>query len=314
MNINHLKIAITYLFALILAACGGGGGEFNSADEVSFEVSIKAFFADPALNNPAQDEFALDSCSANKVFANVGSMNSQYEVNDLRFYLSDPYILLANGKEVPLTLTPSTWQNNSVVQIDLEDCNNPATNNRIIGTAFIPSNSEARGLCFNLGLPFGYNHSDFNQASAPLNVPDLHINRQSGYRFMRLDGITNPGVTPVNFNVHLGSMGCDSSGDDVRPSHCAQANVPRVCVDTFDFDTDALVLRLDKLLESTDISVDDALQTAEKKGCMPSQADANCSTVLPKFGLDFIYKPDANIAPQTFSKEDISNLMYGYTP
>lgn len=314
MNISTLRLSLVAFISTLLLACSGGGGEFFNADEVAFDVSIKAYFADPTLNNPAQDEFALNSCSANKVFSNVGSMNSQYRVSDLRFYLSEPYILLANGAEVPLKLIPSSWQNASVVQIDLEDCNNPATNNSIKGAAFIPSNTEARGLCFNLGLPFGYNHSDFNQAKAPLNVPDLHINRQSGYRFMRLDGMTNPGTSPVNFNVHLGSMGCESSGANIRPSSCTQANMPRVCISNFDFSNDRLVLRLDKLFESTDISLDDASQAAAEKGCMPSQADSTCSTILPKFGLDFIYKPDANINPQIFAKEDISHLIYGYTP
>lgn len=313
-----------YFFALALvnaglSACSSGGGEFENSEEQSFSVSFTAFLGDPS-QNPELVQFKQDSCSKNQTYSNIGSMQSQYQINDLRFYISHPTILLDNNTEVDWALDDSLWQNKDLALIDLEDCSNPATNVQISGKAFVPETGGVKGFCFSLGLPFGFNHNQFATAQPPLNFTSLYLNRRDGYRSLRLDGVSNPNVDGgVNFNVHLASMSCDSDGPDIPPvSECPHPNQPRICIADFDFATQQVALRVDRILVDTDVGQDEATEADPlKKGCMPSQADASCRTVIPRLGLDFVYQPQPDVST-TFPKVDLSldenKLFQPYTP
>lgn len=315
-GIKSFGLLLTHL---ALVACSSGGADFENSQEARFKVNFGAFLGDPATQDHEQIEFKANSCSSNQSFSNIGSMNNDYEVNDLRFYLSGFTILLNDNTEVEWKLDTSRWQNEFVALIDLEDCSNPAMNREVTGSAFVPEASAISGFCFTLGLPTGFNHNLFSAASAPLDLTSLYLNRRDGYRFMRLDGVTNLAAdASVNFNVHLASMSCDSHDEDTRPlAACSFENKPRVCVRDFDFESQQLALRVDRILVDTDISIDEATQEPENKGCMPSQADASCQNIIPRFGLDFVYQPTENLSttyPKVDTSLDENKLFEAYTP
>jgi uncharacterized repeat protein (TIGR04052 family) len=241
-------------------------------------------------------------CSAS--YPDIGKSRASIFLQDFRVYVSAVRLITAQGKEVPLALTPDQiWQDQAVGLLDFEDgtgnCNgNSAMNDRLRGT--VPEGSYV-GIAFEIGVPFKLNHQDPTLAAAPLNFSALTWPWAGGYKFTSIDFDTKApgeremvmhegmqghgGVSASGFSIHLGSSGCVSSGPRVPPrSACANPNRPSYRFKRFDPASEVLVLDLAKLLAATDVTVN-APETPS--GCMASPKDNDCIDIMNRFGLRY---------------------------
>jgi cytochrome c553 len=86
--------------------------------------------------------------------------------------------------------------------------------------------------------------------------------------------------------MHLGSTMCESSGPTAPPvSQCARPNRPIIRFSEFDPDDDVIVLDLQALFASSDLTQDTANSSA---GCQSFPEDVNeCTGAFNRLGLDF---------------------------
>ena len=235
-------------------------------------------------------------------YSGIGKTQASLFLQDFRVYVSGFRLLAADGREVPVALTPDgVWQNEKVALLDFEDasgnCNgNAPTNARVRGT--VPR-GKYRGVAFEIGVPFEINHQDPTLAAAPLNFSALTWPWAIGYKFTTIDFDTKPPaertlvpiesskerVSASGFSVHLGSTGCASSGPRVPPqAPCANPNRPSYRFDAFDPARDVLVLDLAALLAGTDVTVN---MPGSASGCMSFPNDDDCVDIMDRFGLPF---------------------------
>lgn len=100
-------------------------------------------------------------------------------------------------------------------------------------------------LTFEVGVPFVINHQNPLHAKAPLNRSDMFWSWQLGYKFLRLDLVSDDGQ---RWAMHLGSVGCDSSSAVRSPvAACAQPNRSKVQLYNYQ-PGQALELHLDQIL------------------------------------------------------------------
>ncbi len=247
-------------------------------------------------------------CSA--TYPDIGKSRASIFLQDFRIYVSAVRLITADGKEVPLALTPDeVWQDRAIGLLDFEDgtgnCNgNSAMNDRLRGT--VPEGRYV-GIAFELGVPFKSNHQDPTLAAAPLNFSALTWPWAAGYKFISIDFDTKApgerkmimeegmqghgGVSASGFSIHLGSSGCASSGPRVPPrSACANPNRPLYRFKRFDPASEILVLDLAQLVAGTDVTVNAPKTPA---GCMASPKDDDCIDIMSRFGLRYRGKASA---------------------
>lgn len=221
------------------------------------------------------------------IYAGVGSADSTISLNDFRFYVSNVRLINAAGEEVPVELTQDgLWQYENVALLDFEDgtsmCSdvgNADTNDKIVGT--VPE-GEYTGLVFDLGVPFELNHLDTTTAPAPLNIPAMWWNWQSGYKFVRIDMQTPQSQTPAWF-VHLGSTGCESADGSTPPTApCSNPNITTVRFDTFNPVQNFVIADAAGLLSGVNLNESAPMPP----GCMSGPNDPDCVTLFPNFGLE----------------------------
>jgi len=219
-------------------------------------------------------------------YAGLGADGAEVQFNDFRFYVSNVQLLTADGATVPMQLEQDgIWQHENVALLDFEDgtatCSeigNASLNGEVIGMA--PA-GEYVGLTFDMGVPFELNHLDVTLAPSPLNIAALWWNWQGGYKFIRLDLVTDAEENSA-YNIHLGSTGCDSPAAAIAPEEpCARPNLPSITIDEFDFENDVIVADLGGLL--TDVPLYE--REPMPPGCMSGVDDADCPAVFPNFGL-----------------------------
>lgn len=272
-------------------------------------------------------QIASEPLVCGKTYHSVGKTNASMFLQDFRIYVSAVRLVLKDGKEVPVTLTPdAVWQNEQVALLDFENasgnCNgNAATNDRVRGV--VPA-GEYRGVVFEIGVPFALNHQDPTLAAAPLNYSAMTWPWSIGYKFTGIDFDTAPtrtALTPesagkpaggapqttgmprsgmmgmhgptsaTGFSVHLGSMECVSSGPrSPPPAPCAFPNRPSFRFESFDPAKQRLVLDLARLLADTDVTVN---ASDSSSGCMSSTKDDDCVGIMDRLGLPFRGKPSS---------------------
>lgn len=233
-----------------------------------------------------------------RAYTGVGKASAGMRFQDLRIYVSALRLLGADGREVPVTLTPDgQWQSDQVVLLDFEDrtgnCNgNAPTNSVVRGTVPV---GAYRGLAFEIGVPQAINHQDPTLAAAPLNVTALTWPWRIGYKFTTIDLETSGGAVGANhatgFSIHLGSTEC-GEGNPLKPpsTPCGKPNRPTYRLETFDPKSSTVILDIGALLKETDITVN-APKTAS--GCMSFPGDADCTAIMNRLGLPFDGHPSA---------------------
>lgn len=214
----------------------------------------------------------------------VGSADTDVTVNDARFFVSNVRLTTADGSETPFALRQDgLWQYDNVALLDFEDgtagCVEGGTaemNNTVIG---VVPDGEYTGVTFDLGVPFDLNHVDVTTAESPLNVASMWWNWRGGYKFVRLDLMTesNPWL------MHVGSVGCDASDKTEPPAEpCARPNVATIQLDGFEAGMNVIVADIATLFANVDLSQSEP----QPHGCMSGVDDPDCANLLPALGLD----------------------------
>lgn len=238
----------------------------------------------------------------------LGSANTSVTVQDMRLYVSNIRFLKDDSTEVPFVLDQDNeWQYQNVGLLDFEDKQNGCLGDARINKDLSGSTAPGAytGVRFDLGVPFSLNHNDLTQAPAPLNIPGMWWNWQTGYRFVRIDLKTPPvqsGTQQLtDWFIHLGSTNCASAGGDKPPSTvCDNPNRVTITLTNFNPQTDTIVADLSGLLTKIDLGQN----TAAPAGCMSGTSDPDCTQLFTNFGLD-LQTGDCvnNCADQTFFKK-----------
>jgi uncharacterized repeat protein (TIGR04052 family) len=217
--------------------------------------------------------------------------------------VSGAHLIAADGTRVPVTLAQDgAWQVETIALLDFEDgtgsCANgtPQVNTTLRGT--VPD-GEYRGLEFEVGVPFDWNHGDPTTAPAPLNLTAMFWNWRGGYKFAKIEfapvgGMAMPAAAPTDgaghggkkgWMLHLGSTMCAAPEATTPPAEpCANPN--RVAVALPDFVPGASTVVIDPapVVAGADLTQN----TPETSpGCMSFPNDPDCNTVLPRLGLAF---------------------------
>ncbi len=239
-----------------------------------------------------------------ETYPGIGADAAEISFNDFRFYVSNIHLLTAEGEAVPFQLEQDgLWQHENVALLDFEngtagcsEIGNAAVNGIIIGEA--PA-GEYTGLRFDLGVPFELNHLDVTAAPSPLNIGAMWWSWQGGYKFIRVDLMTDATESEPAWNIHIGSTGCASPAGVIPPAEaCARPNIATITFDAFDFDQNIIIADLGGLLQ--DIALYE--NTPMPPGCMSGVDDPDCPALFFNFGLslDSGICTDADCAAQTF--------------
>ncbi len=244
---------------------GAGGGDAAVAVELQFEGRVR-------------DE--VFSCS--DTYA-VGTAATDVKLNDFRLYIHDVRLRRADGEEVPLSLEQDgLWQHENVVLLDFEDrsgsCANGTREMNGLVRGTVPA-GEYDGLSFKLGVPFELNHGDASVAPSPLNLSGLFWSWNAGYKFLRLDSVSEVGESP--FLVHLGSTGC-VAGDGGEMTACDRPNVAEIAFQGIDPLTTKVLVDYAALVTDSDVSG----SPDNTPGCMSDPTDPECPPLFVHLGVD----------------------------
>ncbi len=200
-------------------------------------------------------------------------------LTDLRFYISNPQVVTAEGKARDIGFAvEKPWQNDVVALIDLEDGTEACQN----GTAEIATQlfgvtraGEYQTLRFTVGVPFRVNHSNPLTASPPLDDPDMHWHWRSGYKFLRA------GVRTENdgFWIHVGSAGCEGTVGNI--TSCRFPN--RIEVELEGFVPGESQIAIDLARLAAGIDLDDGVPS----DCSSGPAEEACIAPFRALGIDF---------------------------
>ena len=151
-------------------------------------------------------------------------------------------------------------------------------------------------LCFTLGVPFALNHSDptAQGTPSPLNLPAMNWFWRGGRKFLKIDGIADPGGAAQQFNFHLGSTGCSNAGgvdgmgegrEAAPDAPCAQPNTPQYCFALAAIEAgQAISIDPAGVAANTDLSRN---TEGTAPGCMGFINDPECLDIMPRYGLDY---------------------------
>ena len=219
-------------------------------------------------------------------YSNIGADAAEIQFSDFRLYVSNIHLTTANRELVPLHLEQDgVWQVEDVALLDFEDgsgpcgeIGNPALNGEIRGMA--PAD-EYVGVSFDLGVPFSLNHQDVTAAPSPLNIAAMFWNWQGGYKFLRIDMMTDAEDDNA-WNIHLGSTGCDSLSGVIAPEdECSRPNRVTITFDEFYAERNVIVADLGALLAGVPLYENAPMPP----GCQSGIDDPDCTAVFAGLGL-----------------------------
>ncbi len=228
-------------------------------------------------------EFRGQPVECGKPLEEVGLGGHQAELQDFRFFISDPKLVSTSGEVVPMTLIPDgLFQSDRVALIDFEDqtvgckgmTNTKPVNTRILGV--VPP-GEYDGLVFDVGVPVDINHFDPKNDRPPLNATGMGWPWEIGHKFLKLE----LAVKEKNgFLLHVGSFDCHiPEGSTPAATECERPNRATIRLSGIDFKTERVVFDLESFLADTDVS------TANCQS-FPDGAPA-CNPLFARLGVDF---------------------------
>lgn len=291
---NRIVLAALLVGTIGITACGSSD---SGADTQAVTIDFQAMVGSQVFD------------CANTTGYQIGT-GTQYPFvpNDLRFYVSNVRLVDAAGNEAKVTLDESNWQAYDVALLDFENgagkCNvgTVETNTAIHGTV---APGTYVGLRFDVGVPAASNHMNPQAVDTkpPLNNTAMAWSWTTGYKFIKIQGLTRPAPTATNpsavftFNFHLGSVGCSvPAGGTAATATCSKPNVPAVDFPAFNPVTQAVVFDLQTLFAGSNFDVADAGGAA---GCMSGEIpspDMECAPIYVPMGLAFTSTP---AVPQT---------------
>jgi len=222
-----------------------------------------------------------------QAYPGIGTGAVDFRPADMRFYVSRVRLVTPDGREVPVALEQDgRWQREDVALLDFENGEPPcslgtaAMNDVVVGK--VPAGAYNR-IRFDLGLPFALNHADASTALPPLGFTSMFWNWNGGYKFLRIDSFNGDGLD--QFNIHLGSTGCNGANPNNPPSEeCLNPNRAEIELGGFDPDTSLIVADIATLLADSDIT---ANQPDTAPGCQSFVGDDDCIAVFEKLGMNF---------------------------
>lgn len=200
-------------------------------------------------------------------------------LTDLRFYISKPQVLTADGKARDVGfMVEKPWQNDAVALIDLEDGTGACRNGTAEVTAHlvgVTRSGDYRRLRFTVGVPFRINHGNPLTASPPLDDPDMHWHWRSGYKFLRA-GVRDGSD---GFWIHVGSAGCKGTVGNI--SECRFPN--RIVVELDGFVPGESRVAIDLAQLTAGVDLDDGVAS----DCSSGPAEEACIAPFRALGIDF---------------------------
>ena len=205
------------------------------------------------------------------------------QLADFKFFVSGIRVG-ADGRSLPLQLSPSRWGHGGVQLLDLEDgslaceeSGNAEQRLEIRGTLALPGDLDAeslQGLSFDLGVPFELNHQQPLSQPSPLNLASMFWSWQLGHKFLRLDLAGER----QGWSFHLGSTGCRSASKVRAPEiACDRPNLARIELPEWR-PGQGLALELSSLLAE--------LTLTPGSSCMGHLAgDNHCAVLIRRLGL-----------------------------
>lgn len=297
MNLRPIMILAAPLAAsLMLGGCDSNNNDAVETTPEIQDVTIKfaAFIGDEAFE-------------CGKVYEGIGTGvgdASMLKVNDFRAFVSDIKLVKADGSMMPITLDQDDkWQRDQLALLDFEDgCagGTPDINTVVKGNI---KKDDYQGICFTLGVPFKDNHLDTASAPSPLNASGMYWSWQGGHKFLRVDGIGDPGDelhANQGYNIHLGSTGCAAADKTTAPAlECSNPNTVTACFGKdddprFAIASDTLVFDIKPVLAESNVTIDgDA-----PPGCMSFPQDNACNEILPLLGLTYKFDSEQVYPPK----------------
>lgn len=220
----------------------------------------------------------------------IGAPAIPASLRDARLYVQDIALINDKGQPTSVKLNASDWQNDQVALIDFEDATGfcaggtPAVNTVVTGT--VPA-GQYNGLTFTVGVPVSQNHTSTELEGAPLDLAAMGWSWQAGRKFIKLEVNPEGGVTKADGSssptwfVHLGSTGCTGNPVTGETVSCMRPNRLPVVLAPFDVTQHQVVLDLNSLFGSSDITRDKGAAA----GCMSNPADKDCVEVFERLGL-----------------------------
>lgn len=298
-SLTSVPLAGAVLVAtLLLAACGGGGDSTAPAAATPPPVTgSPPASGPPAQTLPVSIAFAAKAGQADvrcgSPIAALGTGATAAELRDLRFYVSEVALVTDQEVAVPVVLTPSTWQTDSVALIDLEDATGACAE---AGTALTHATIEGTvaagtytGVRFTVGVPAALNHSDYAVATAPMDVQAMAWSWQAGRKFLQIEvdpagGLARPApAAPAkSFYAHLGSTGCVGNPVTGETVSCARSNRMAFHSHGFDQASQRIIVDLATLLATSNLAADGG----GAPGCMSGSTDPECAPIFSALKID----------------------------
>lgn len=294
---------LTLALPLALAGCGGGGSDSAATASAPAPQDVTIQFT--AVAGAANTAVACGT-----PLAGVGSVATDAQLTDLRFYLSDVQLVNDQGVAVPVMLQANEWQLSSgadrVVLIDLENAQGACAAEGTAATNAVVKGQVPAGtyvaLKASLGVPDKLSHSDVMAAAAPLDLMAMGWSWQAGRKFAKIElnpvgGVTTPsgaGTSTVGtYNLHLASTDCTGNNDG--NDTCAKKNVAQIRL-PFNAATQQVAIDVAEVFRGSDIRTnqDGAV------GCMSATSDSDCPALFAKFGLDLATGAQAATAQTVF--------------
>ncbi len=261
--------------------------------------------ADMTIEIPFVAEIAGAPFACSGSYPGLGSTATTVQLLDFRLFVSAPHLIAVDGTRVPVALDQDgAWQIDTIALLDFEDgtgsCVNgtPQVNATLRGT--VPEGAY-RGLEFEVGVPFDWNHGDPASAPAPLNLTAMFWNWRGGYKFLKIEfaPVMAAGMNaaakahtegaghggPGGWMLHLGSTMCAAPEPTTPPGEpCANPNRVAVTLPDFVPGTSIVVIDPAAVVAGADLTQN----TPETSpGCMSFPNDPDCNAVLPRLGLAF---------------------------
>lgn len=255
--------------ALGLAGCSSA----NEAEEEALELQFEARFAGKAID-----------CEGS--IPALGTSEVPAKPLDFRFFLHNIELVRAGGERVPLDLTnDGVWQRDGVALLDFEDgsgsCETGSreTNRSLRGAA--KAHDDYTGIAFTLGIPEDMNHLDAATAPAPFNAPGMWWSWQGGYKYARIDVVTDD--HPGGYFFHLGGTNCEGTPSDGFA--CQYGNLAQVELSARGLGP--IVLDGAALYRDLDLAQQPDSQSDFVPGCMAFSGDPECPAMFSAVGLAF---------------------------
>lgn len=301
-----MKKILPFLALLPLAglvyACGDDDGDSGvvtpipDAGKKTFDAATEDVVVDAGpvtFAIPFEAKINGQPFSCASTYTNIGTKASTVKPQDLRFFASEVKLVRTGTAEaVPVTLAATEMQGGDIALMDFEDktggCAEGTTITNTVLTGTAPAGTYD-GIELTIGLPAALNHGNPDQAPVPLLGSGLSWTWNFGYIFFAL-GLTPqaetggggpPPATPQTFFAHVGSTGCTGNATAGETVSCLNSNRMVVKLSAFDPATSKIVLDLEKLYTTSDLTVNGG----GASGCMSAKNDPECPAVFEKLGL-----------------------------